>query len=79
VLTRNARAARLRGILNYGYAILETEAILACHAMGLDPALLGLMHADTRYRGSLASDLMKPVRPNVDKLVLELLTGRELE
>ena len=46
--TRNARAARLRGILNYGYAILETEAIVACHAMGLDPAL-GLMHADTRF------------------------------
>jgi len=46
-------------------------------AMGLDPAL-GLMHADTRYRGSLASDLMEPVRPIVDRLVLELLTGREL-
>jgi CRISPR/Cas system-associated endonuclease Cas1 len=29
---------------------------------GLDPAL-GLMHTDTRYRGSLATDLMEPVRP----------------
>jgi len=65
-------------MLNYGYAILETEASLVCHAAGLDPAL-GLMHTDTRYRGSLASDLMEPVRPIVDKVVLELLTDRELE
>ncbi len=64
-------------MLNYGYAILETEAILACHVTGLDPAL-GLMHTDTRYRGSLASDLMEPVRPIVDKVVLDSVTGREL-
>jgi hypothetical protein len=43
-----------------------------------DPAL-GLMHADTRYRGSLAADLMEPVRPIVDKIVLDLLTRRELD
>jgi len=65
-------------MLNYGYALLETEAILACHAMGLDPAL-GLMHAATRYRGSLASDLMEPVRPIVDRFVIELFTHRELD
>jgi hypothetical protein len=46
--------------------------------MRLDPAL-GLIHNDTRYRVSIASDLMEPVRPVVDKVVLESLTGRELE
>ncbi|MGP8240918.1 MAG: CRISPR-associated endonuclease Cas1 [Solirubrobacteraceae bacterium] len=71
-------ATPVHAMLNYGHAILETEAILACHAAGLDPAL-GLMHTDTRYRGSLATDLMEPVRPIVDKVVLEVLAGRVLE
>jgi CRISPR-associated endonuclease Cas1 len=70
-------ATPVHAMLNYGYAILETEAILACHAAGLDPAL-GLMHTDARYRGSLATDLMEPVRPVVDRLVIELLAHKEL-
>ena len=37
--------------------------------MGLDPTL-GLMHADKRYRPSLASDLMEPVRPTASRLTL---------
>ena len=71
-------ATPVHAMLNYGYAILEAEAILACHAAGLDPAL-GLMHTDARYRGSLATDLMEPVRPIIDKVVFELLMGRELD
>ena len=70
-------ATPVHAMLNYGYAILETEAILACHAAGLDPAL-GLMHNDTRYRGSLATDVMEPLRPVVDKFVLDLWAAREL-
>jgi hypothetical protein len=38
----------------------------------LNPSL-GLMHADQRYRGSLATDLMEPVRPITDSLVLDRL------
>lgn len=77
---RRARKATspAHAILNYSYAILETEATIACHAMGLDPSL-GLMHTDLRYRGSLATDLMEPVRPTVDVVVLDLLESRELE
>jgi CRISPR-associated endonuclease Cas1 len=71
-------ATPVHAMLNYGYAILEAEAILACHTLGLDPAL-GLMHADTRYRGSLASDLMEPVRPVVDRFVVEALADRVVE
>jgi len=71
-------ATPVHAMLNYGYAILETEATLACHAAGLDPAP-GLMHTDTRYRGSLATDLMEPGRPLVDSVVLKLLKDRELE
>jgi CRISPR/Cas system-associated endonuclease Cas1 len=31
------------------------------------------MHADQRYRGSLATNLMEPVRPITDSLVLDRL------
>ena len=62
-------------ILNYVYAILQTEATIAAQRMGFDPTL-GLMHADKRYRPSLASDLMEPVRPIGDQIVVELLNSR---
>jgi hypothetical protein len=65
-------------ILNYLYAILQTEATIAAQRMGFDPTL-GLMHADKRYRPSLASDLMEPVRPAADRIVVELLKERELK
>ena len=63
--------------LNYGYAVLETEALIASYALGFDPSL-GLMHADVRYRGGLAIDLMEPLRPLVDERVLDRLEEREL-
>jgi CRISPR-associated endonuclease Cas1 len=64
-------------MLNYLYAVLETEAILACYATGFDPSI-GLMHADVRYRRSLATDLMEPVRPVADGIVLDLLEQQVL-
>jgi CRISPR/Cas system-associated endonuclease Cas1 len=36
------------------------------------------MHADVRYRGSLATDLMGPARAVADRLVLDLLERRVL-
>jgi CRISPR-associated endonuclease Cas1 len=68
----------VHAILNYTYAILEIEAIIAAHKLGFDPSL-GLMHADQRYRGSLATDLMEPVRPTADELVLDLLESHDLQ
>ena len=43
-------------MLNYLYALLESEARLAAAALGLDPGL-GVMHFDSPSRDSLASDL----------------------
>jgi CRISPR-associated endonuclease Cas1 len=57
-------------MLNYLYALLESESRLAAAAMGLDPGI-GLLHVDTDSRDSLACDLMEPVRPQVDAYVLE--------
>jgi CRISP-associated protein Cas1 len=64
-------------ILNYLYALLEAETILACHVVGLDPGL-GIFHTDRRDRASLALDLMEAARPAVDAYVLALLTQRTL-
>jgi hypothetical protein len=44
--------------------------------MGFDTTL-GLPHNDKRYRLSLASDLMEPVRPVADRIAFELLRDRE--
>ena len=62
-------------MLNYLYAILESEARLAAAALGLDPGI-GVMHVDSPARDSLACDLMEPVRPQVDAYVLDWI-GRE--
>lgn len=64
-------------LINYSYAILEVEATIALHRLGLDPSL-GLMHTDRRYRASLASDLMEAARPASDELVLDLIDRRQL-
>lgn len=65
----------VNALLNYCYAILETEGTIACLAVGLDPGM-GVLHADQRNRDSLTLDVIEPVRPKVDALVLELLRTR---
>jgi hypothetical protein len=67
-----------RRILNYLYAVLETESRLAAAAVGLDPGL-GVLHADTIARDNLACDLMEPVRPLVDAYVLKWLRSQPLK
>src|SRR6202165_730487 len=52
-------------MLNYLYAVLESESRLALAALGLDPGI-GVMHVDSPSRDSLACDLMEAVRPQVD-------------
>jgi len=64
-------------ILNYLYALLESEARLAAAALGLDPGL-GVLHVDTPNRDSLACDLMEPVRPEIDAFVLDWITREPL-
>jgi hypothetical protein len=61
-------------ILNYLFALIEAEASLACHAVGLDRGI-GLLHADQKARDSLALDLMEPIRPEAERYLLELLTN----
>jgi CRISPR-associated endonuclease Cas1 len=64
-------------ILNYLYALLESEARLAAAALGLDPGI-GFLHVDSRTRDSLACDLMEPIRARVDAYVLDWITRQPL-
>lgn len=65
----------INALLNYLYAILETEVRLAILAMGLDPGL-GIIHADQKSRDSFAFDLIEPLRPQADGYLLTLLQER---
>ena len=59
--------------LSYGYAILLSESVGALHAAGLEPSL-GIAHAPTDKRPSLALDLLEQFRPLlVDQTVVALL------
>lgn len=78
-LTRSPRVATnpANAILNYLYAMLESEARFAAVALGLDPGL-GVLHVDTNARDSLALDLMEAARPCVDAYVFDWITRRPL-
>ncbi len=63
--------------LSLAYTLLHFEAVNACHAAGLDP-YVGFYHEPTYSRESLASDLIEPLRPKVDRWVWRLFAERDL-
>lgn len=65
-------------ILNYLYAVLESESRLAAAALGLDPGI-GVLHADAPYRDSLACDLMEPIRAQVEAYFLDWVLREPLK
>jgi hypothetical protein len=79
-LTKSPRLAvnPPNAMLNYLYAILESEARLAISELGLDPGI-GMLHNDMRTRDSLALDLLEPIRPQVDAFLLEWLRREPLQ
>ena len=79
-LTGSQRLATnpVNAILNYLYAVLESEARLAAAALGLDPGL-GVIHNDAASRDSLACDLMEAVRAECDGFVLDWVTKEPLK
>jgi CRISPR-associated endonuclease Cas1 len=79
-LTGSPRLAVTPGcaMMNYLYALLESEASLAARALGLD-ASIGIFHVDQPNRDSLACDLMEPVRPQVDAFLLDWITTQPLK
>lgn len=64
-------------ILNYAYAVLESQVRQAAVIAGLDPTI-GYLHTSRPGRMALVYDLMEPLRPQVDRLVLHFLRTHPL-
>lgn len=62
----------VNAILNYAYAILESQVLISTIAAGLDPTI-GYLHACRPERTALVYDLMEPLRPCVDQEVLSFI------
>lgn len=70
-----AASTPVNALLNYLYAILETEVRLGILALGLDPGM-GMLHSDIKGRDSFVYDVIEPLRPRVDGHLLTFLSDR---
>ncbi len=59
----------INAMLNYAYAVLESQLRITIVSQGLDPTI-GYLHACRPRRMALVYDLMEPLRSRVDHLVL---------
>lgn len=64
-------------ILNYCFALLESETRLALVVLGLDCGI-GFLHPARAYRDSLALDVMEAVRPDVERWLYQWLSTEPL-
>ncbi len=70
---RNRNASHpVHAILNYAYAVLESQVRTQVLAQGFDPTI-GILHASKPDRAAFVLDLMEPLRPIVDRKVLEFV------
>ena len=58
----------------YAYAVLESRVRSQLIALGYDPTI-GFIHAYGESRATLVLDLMEPLRPVVDRIVLDFICG----
>jgi CRISP-associated protein Cas1 len=70
---RNRHATHpVNAMLNYAYAVLESQVRIATVSQGLDPQI-GYLHACRPGRVALVYDLMEPLRPPTDRLILDFV------
>jgi CRISPR-associated endonuclease Cas1 len=70
---RNRHATHpVNAMLNYAYAVLESQVRIAIVSQGLDPTI-GYLHVCRPGRVALVYDLMEPLRPQVDLTVLNFV------
>jgi CRISPR-associated protein Cas1 len=75
--SRNA-SHPVNAILNYAYAVLQSQVQIRLVAEGYDP-MLGIMHSDRDDAAAFVFDMMEPERPKVDRAVLRFLKSEALE
>ena len=63
--------------LSLGYTLLQSQAVQASWAAGLDP-MVGFLHTPSHGRASLACDLVEPWRALIDDWVWQQFRSREL-
>jgi CRISPR/Cas system-associated endonuclease Cas1 len=72
-LAGNRHAAHpVNAMLNYAYAVLESQVRIGLVADGYDPAQ-GIMHETREGSSAFVFDMMEPERPRVDQAVLDFL------
>jgi len=68
----------VHAVLNYCFALLESETRAALCSVGLDAGLGMGLHTDTPNRDSLALDVLEPVRPQLESWLLSWVTREPL-
>jgi CRISP-associated protein Cas1 len=74
--SRNA-AHPVNAILNYAYAVLQSQVQIRAVADGYDP-MFGIMHYDRDGAPAFVFDMMEPERPKMDRAVLTFLKSEAL-
>ena len=78
-LAGNCNAAHpVNAILNYAYAVLESEIRINAISDGCDPTV-GTMHEGNDGSSKFIFDLMEPERPRVDRAVLDFVKGHAFD
>jgi CRISPR-associated protein Cas1 len=63
--------------LNYLYGMTYSVVESGVFAKGLDP-FIGVLHTDLYSRPTLVYDLIEPIRPLIDRILLELVINNQL-
>ena len=71
------RSHPVNAILNYAYAVLQSQVQIRLVSEGYDP-MRGIMHYDQDYAPAFVFDMMEPERPKVDRAVLAFLKSEAL-
>lgn len=73
---RNRHATHpVNAMLNYAYRILESEIRIQVAAEGYDPTI-GYLHTYKADRPAFVFDLMEPLRPIIDRKILEFVEAQ---